>query len=178
MASSDNRPVHLNLFLIRMPVPAVMSIAHRASGVLMVLCTPVLIYLLELSLQGPQGFARAQGILQGGVVRLLLLLVLWALLHHLFAGIRYLLLDVHIGVDKAAERASAWAVMLGAPLAALVPYSVTADGLFTISMDSISSGFRSFSRPRSRRERARRIRRSGSSESERRAWNTRTASWG
>ena len=120
MASPDNRPVHLNLFLIRMPVPAVMSIAHRASGVLMVLLTPLLVYALQQSLSGPAGFAQVQQWFAGGLGMLGLFVLLWALLHHLFAGIRYLLLDVHIGVDKAAERASAWAVMLGAPLAALV----------------------------------------------------------
>jgi succinate dehydrogenase / fumarate reductase cytochrome b subunit len=112
----NNRPVFLNLLQFRFPIAAIMSVGHRASGVLMVLCTPVLIYLLELSLQGPQGFARAQGILQGGVVRLLLLLVLWALLHHLLAGIRYLFIDFDIGAGKESGRRSAIAVMAAAPL--------------------------------------------------------------
>ncbi len=120
MASRDNRPVHLNLFLIRMPVPAVMSIAHRASGVLMVLLTPLLVYALQQSLSGPAGFAQVQQWFAGGLGMLVLFVLLWAVLHHLFAGFRYLLLDIHIGVDKIPERRSAWAVMLGAPLAALL----------------------------------------------------------
>ena len=120
MASRDNRPVHLNLFVIRMPVPAVMSIAHRASGVLMVLLTPLLVYALQQSLAGSAGFAQVQQWFAGGLGMLVLFLLLWALLHHLFAGVRYLFLDIHIGVEKEPERASAWAVMLGAPLVALV----------------------------------------------------------
>jgi succinate dehydrogenase / fumarate reductase cytochrome b subunit len=120
MASRDNRPVHLNLFVIRMPVPAVMSIAHRASGVLMVLLTPILIYALQQSLSGPEGFADVAQWCAGLLGKLVLFLLLWALLHHLFAGFRYLFLDIHIGVDKKPERTSAWAVMIGAPVAALV----------------------------------------------------------
>jgi succinate dehydrogenase / fumarate reductase cytochrome b subunit len=120
MASRDNRPVHLNLFLIRMPVPAVMSIAHRASGVLMVVLTPLLVYALQQSVSGPAGFAQIQQWFAGWLGTLGLFVLLWALLHHLFAGFRYLLLDIHIGVDKTPERRSAWVVMLGAPLAALL----------------------------------------------------------
>lgn len=119
MASRDNRPVHLNLFVIRMPVPAVMSIAHRASGVLMVLLTPILVYALQQSLSGPEGFAQVTQWCSGARGKLVLFLMLWALLHHLFAGFRYLLLDIHIGVDKQPERTSAWAVMIGAPVVAL-----------------------------------------------------------
>ena len=120
MASRDNRPVHLNLFLIRMPIPAVMSIAHRASGVLMVLFTPLLVYALQQSLSGPAGFAQVQQWFSGGLGMLGVFVLLWALLHHLFAGFRYLLLDVHIGVDEKPERRSAWVVMLGATLVALL----------------------------------------------------------
>lgn len=118
MLTRNNRPVHLNLFVIRMPVPAVMSIAHRASGVLLVLLIPWLVYGLQQSLAGAEGFAEVRAWFSGWLGLSLLFLLLWALLHHLFAGFRYLLLDIHIGVDKAPERASAWAVMLMAPLAA------------------------------------------------------------
>lgn len=120
MLSRNDRPVHLNLFVIRMPVPAVMSIAHRASGVLMVLLTPILIYVLQQSLTSPEGFAEVSSWCAGAFGKLVLFLLLWALLHHLFAGFRYLFLDIHVGVDKKPERASAWAVMVGAPLVALI----------------------------------------------------------
>jgi len=116
----NNRPVFLNLFQFRFPIAAIMSVGHRASGVLMLLCVPVLLYLLQLSLQGAQGFARAQEILQGGMGRILLLPILWALLHHLLAGIRYLFIDFDIGVSKQSGRRSAIAVMLAAPLLAIV----------------------------------------------------------
>ena len=115
----NNRPVFLNLIQFRFPVAAIMSVGHRASGVLMVLSIPVLLYLLELSLQGPQGFAEIRELLQGGVAQLILFLMLWALLHHLLAGIRYLLIDFDIGVGKESARHSALAVMVVAPVLAL-----------------------------------------------------------
>ena len=117
---SDNRPVFLNLFQFRFPIAAVMSVGHRVSGVLMVFALPFLVYVLDISLQGEQGFAAAQATLQIGLVKLLLFLVLWALLHHLLAGIRFLLIDFDIGVDKESGRRSAIAVMIAAPILAIV----------------------------------------------------------
>ena len=116
---SNNRPVFLNLFQFRFPIAAIMSVGHRASGILMVLVLPLLIYLLDISLQDEQGFAAAREVLQNGLVKLILFLVLWALMHHLLAGIRYLLIDFDIGVDKESGRKSATAVMVIAPLLAL-----------------------------------------------------------
>ena len=116
----DDRPVFLNLFQFRFPIAAIMSVGHRASGILMVLVLPFLIYLLDISLQDEQGFAAARDILQHGLVKLILFLLLWALLHHLLAGIRYLLIDFEIGVDKQSGRQSATAVMVAAPVLALI----------------------------------------------------------
>jgi succinate dehydrogenase / fumarate reductase cytochrome b subunit len=85
-----------------------------------VLLTPVLIYVLDLSLAGPEGFARAQRLLSGELSASMWFVLAWALLHHLLAGIRYLALDLDVGVDKATERTTAWLVLVGAPLAALL----------------------------------------------------------
>ncbi|HEB95427.1 MAG TPA: succinate dehydrogenase, cytochrome b556 subunit [Sedimenticola thiotaurini] len=116
----NNRPVFLNLFQFRFPIAAIMSVGHRASGVLMVLAFPFLVYILDLSLQGEAGFAAAREILQSLPVRLVLFLLLWALMHHLLAGIRFLLIDFDIGVGREQARLSAWFVMLAAPLLALL----------------------------------------------------------
>jgi succinate dehydrogenase / fumarate reductase cytochrome b subunit len=120
MLDSPNRPVYLNLLQIRLPVAGIMSIVHRITGVLMFLATPFLIYLLDLSLASADGFARAAAIVHSGLGILVLFGLLWGLLHHLFAGFRYLLLDAHIGVDKPVYRHSAWTVLIAAPLVALL----------------------------------------------------------
>lgn len=120
MQETKPRPVFLNLFKIRLPMAGVMSIIHRATGVLMVLVIPLLIYLLDLSLSGPDGFVHAKGIFAGGLVKLILFLFLWGLMHHFLAGIRYLLIDIDIGVEKPLFRQTAWAVTLAAPVLALL----------------------------------------------------------
>lgn len=119
MPRADTRPVYLNLLQIRLPVAGVMSIAHRLSGVVMALAIPAGLWLLQRSLAGPEDFAAAQALFHGLPARLATLLAMWALLHHLFAGIRYLLIDIEVGVHKPVYRYSAWAVLLAAPVAAL-----------------------------------------------------------
>ncbi len=117
---NTHRPVYLNLIEIRLPVPGLMSIGHRISGVALILALPYLAHLLGQSLSGAAGFASAAASLDGFVARLALFLMGWGLLHHLLAGIRYLFLDVDLGVEKTTARASAWGVLLGAPALAVV----------------------------------------------------------
>lgn len=120
MLDTKPRPVFLNLVKIRLPIAGIMSIIHRATGVVMVLSIPLLIYLLDISLSGADGFAEVKAIFSMGLVKLVLFLMLWALMHHLLAGIRYLLIDIDIGVDKPCYRQTAWAVTLAAPVLALL----------------------------------------------------------
>jgi len=104
------RPRNLDLWTVRFPVPAVLSILHRGSGLLLVLAIPWLAWMLERSVSGPEGFRAVVDHLASGPARLALVLVAWALAHHLFAGIRYLLIDLDIGVERRRARASAWLV--------------------------------------------------------------------
>lgn len=117
---TTKRPVHLDIPKIELPIGAFMSILHRATGAIMFLALPVLLYLLDLSLTGPEGYQRASDIMHNWFFVLLTFLLLWSLMHHLLAGIRYLLLDVHIGVDKPDFRQSAQAVTFVAPVVALI----------------------------------------------------------
>jgi succinate dehydrogenase / fumarate reductase cytochrome b subunit len=110
MAVKDNRPFFLNLIKIRLPLPGVVSFLHRVSGVFMFIAIPFLVYLLDLSLRGQMGFQRAAQILSSPLVVIALLVLLWSLLHHLFAGIRFLFIDFDMGVDKQPARQSAWLV--------------------------------------------------------------------
>ena len=119
MTTQQSAPVNLNLFRIRFPVGAVTSIAHRVSGVLLILSIPLMIYLLDLSLQGPEGFATAAAHLQATGVRLGSVLIAWSLFHHLLSGIRHLLLDIGVGIELRPARRSAWLVNLLGLLLAL-----------------------------------------------------------
>jgi succinate dehydrogenase / fumarate reductase cytochrome b subunit len=113
---TTNRPVFLELWRIRLPVPAVVSILHRISGVLMVLAVPVFAWLFAQAIADPAGFAATAAFLHYPLTQLALLVMAWALLHHLIAGVRYLLIDLGIGVDRPTARRSAWTA-LGAALA-------------------------------------------------------------
>ena len=116
----QNRPVFLDLFKIRLPIAGIMSIGHRITGVVMVLGIPALIYLLDQSVSGPEGFAAAREMVTSLPFKVLLFLALWALMHHFLAGIRYLLLDVDVGIDKPLYGQTALGVMVAAPVLALL----------------------------------------------------------
>lgn len=109
----NKRPKHLNLFKIRQPLPAVISILHRISGALLFFPgIPLVLYGLQMLLQSPQGFEAIQDCLRDPVIKVVLLLPLWFFLHHLCAGIRHLALDLHIGVLPPQARTSSKLVLL------------------------------------------------------------------
>jgi len=118
--TTKQRPVHLNLFKIRLPIGGIMSIIHRVTGVLMFLAVPALIYLLDISLISEQGFNRAVELLHSPLGTLLLFGLMWGLMHHLLAGIRYLLIDIDLGVEKAQARQTALAVTVAGPVLGLI----------------------------------------------------------
>ena len=102
------RPVYLNLLAIRQPVPAVVSILHRASGAaLFVVGLPLALWTLQASLASPEGYQRVAAFFGQPLVKLVLIGLVWAYLHHLIAGVRHLLADIHIGLELASARQSA-----------------------------------------------------------------------
>jgi succinate dehydrogenase / fumarate reductase, cytochrome b subunit len=109
----------------KLPVPGVLSILHRVSGALMFLLLPLLLWLFDLSVRSELGFQQLREAVNGWITRLALSLLAWALLHHLAAGIRYLLLDMDLGVDRAPARRSAWIVFaVSLPLAILAALAI------------------------------------------------------
>jgi succinate dehydrogenase / fumarate reductase cytochrome b subunit len=111
---SPPHPVFLQLWRIRLPLPGVVSILHRISGVLMVLALPFGVWLLATAAASPTGFAQAKNLLAQPLMLLILLVLLWAFLHHLFAGIRHLVMDLGQAVELAqARRTALWALGAG-----------------------------------------------------------------
>ncbi len=116
---SDNRPVYLNLIKIRLPLPGIVSFAHRITGVLLFLSLPFMVYLLDLSIESNDSFNRVQQILDQPLMLLVQILLLWSIAHHFFAGIRFLLIDAEIGVEKSQARTGSWLVLLAEVLTML-----------------------------------------------------------
>jgi len=115
------RPVYLNLLAIRQPLAAVVSILHRISGALLfAVGIPVLLWAVQRSLASPETFARWQSTMAHPLAKLVVLALAWAYIHHLLAGIRHLMLDLHLGLDLPSARRSATAVFVLALLLTLI----------------------------------------------------------
>ncbi len=111
------RPVYLNLVRIRLPLPGLVSFLHRISGAaLFLIGIPLALFAMQTSLDSADGFASIESMFAQPWCKLVIVGLLWAYLHHFFAGIRFLLLDLHIGDDLRPARQSSVAV-LGVSLA-------------------------------------------------------------
>ena len=113
-------PVFLNLAQIRFPIGAIASIAHRVSGVLLFIALPVLAVLLDASLRDEAGFASVRGLFSSPLSLVVAGVLAWALVHHVLAGIRHLLMDVGIGGELVRARARARLVLVAAPALTLL----------------------------------------------------------
>ncbi len=98
----------------RMPLAALVSILHRASGALMFVLLPFIIWLFDKSVsseisfgQFTSAFTAGLGVFPGWLVKLVVLALMWAYLHHLIAGLRHLYMDVTHKVTKEFGRSSA-----------------------------------------------------------------------
>lgn len=109
---TPTRPKYLNLFKIRFPIPAIVSILHRISGVVLFLSSPFFIWLLSKSLSGEAGFVEVQALLQTGLGKIFSIVIIWAIVHHFVAGIRYFVLDLDVGLDKLPAQRNALLVLV------------------------------------------------------------------
>ena len=109
-AVSSDRPVNLSLptLFLHMPVTAVASILHRLTGVVLFVGVVYLFYLLELALTGDAGFAEAARLVSTPLGKFALWAVIASLAFHFIAGVRHLLLDLHVGDSLAGGRVGAW----------------------------------------------------------------------
>ena len=109
---TKQRPKYLNLIKIKLPLPGVVSFLHRVSGALLFLSIPFVLLLLQTSLASEEGFGAAKQAMSGGFARLVLLGLLWALLHHFLAGLRFLAMDLRRCIDLPQARRTSMAVMV------------------------------------------------------------------
>ena len=117
---SRHRPKNLNLASIRLPIPALVSILHRATGALIFLLLPVMLWTFQRSLSSPEGYQQIAELGQHPLAKLALLGVLWAFLHHFLAGIRHLTLDMRIGLEIRQARRSGKLVLIAGVLLTLL----------------------------------------------------------
>jgi succinate dehydrogenase / fumarate reductase cytochrome b subunit len=115
-----SRPKNLNLFTIRLPINALVSILHRATGCVLFLILPVILLLLQLSLNSAEHYETVIAILHSPLIKIMLLGLAWAFFHHFFAGIRHLAMDVHWMTTLMKARYTSKVVLVLGALATLV----------------------------------------------------------
>ena len=98
----------------RLPVAGWVSILHRASGAIMFLLMPFIIWMFDTSISSEISFEKFKAIFNIGVgfvpgwfFKLMVLAIIWAYLHHLIAGVRHLYMDANHAVSKEFGRSSA-----------------------------------------------------------------------
>ncbi|WP_434681105.1 succinate dehydrogenase, cytochrome b556 subunit [Pseudomonas sp. R1-18] len=94
---NSQRPVNLDLRTIKLPVTAYTSILHRISGVILFVGIALALYAMDKSLASEEGFGEVKAWLTSPLAKLVIWGLLSALLYHLVAGIRHLIMDTGIG---------------------------------------------------------------------------------
>jgi succinate dehydrogenase / fumarate reductase cytochrome b subunit len=111
---TKSRPKYLDLFKIKLPAAGLVSILHRISGLGLFLFLPLLLWLFQSSLTSPDSYVRYRDAFANPLLKLVLIGLLWAFVHHLLAGLRFLALDLHYGTDLPTARASSRLVLVTA----------------------------------------------------------------
>lgn len=114
------RPKNLDLTTVSFPVPAISSILHRITGVVLFIAVPILLWMLQKSLDSA-GYAELQAMFTESF---LWQFILWAILtsvaYHVIAGVRHLLMDLGIGESLEGGRRGAWAVLFLSVISAVL----------------------------------------------------------
>lgn len=95
------RPVNLSLTQFKFPMTALVSIGHRLSGFLLFLLLPLILLGFGASLNSEQGFTELSQMMTCPWLKVVVWILGSALIYHLIAGIRHLLMDIHIGDGSA-----------------------------------------------------------------------------
>jgi succinate dehydrogenase / fumarate reductase cytochrome b subunit len=95
------RPLSPHLQIYRPTLTMLMSIVHRITGTGLYFGTLILVWVLIAAAAGPNAYSYVQWFMETLVGRLVLFGYTWALLHHMFGGIRHLIWDLGYGFGPA-----------------------------------------------------------------------------
>jgi succinate dehydrogenase / fumarate reductase cytochrome b subunit len=115
MDKQQKRPIYLNIPKLgsKMSITAKVSILHRASGVLMFVALPFILSLFHKSLTNAEFYSSCYAIASLPIMKVIYTILIWAIMHHMCAGIRFVLLDMHKGIDRIpAQRSARWVMVV------------------------------------------------------------------
>jgi len=95
----NTRPLSPHLQVYRPQITSILSITHRATGVVLAFAALLLAYWLASAAYGPEAFARAQAVMESGFGRLILSGFTFSLFYHMCNGIRHLGWDMLWGFE-------------------------------------------------------------------------------
>lgn len=108
---ANRRPKYLNLFRIKLPLPGVVSFLHRVSGALLFVAIPLFLAVFQLTLDSAETFEKVKQGFGNPLSKVVLILLLWGFLHHFFAGLRFLAMDMGLGMGLGKTRRNSWLVV-------------------------------------------------------------------
>lgn len=117
------RPVYLDIPKLgsRMSITAKISILHRISGVLMFLAIPFVLFLLHKSLTNEEFYEQCYCVASLLIMKAIYLVLIWAIMHHMCAGVRFLFLDIEKGIEKtSAQKSARWVLVVSLLLTAVL----------------------------------------------------------
>lgn len=120
----STRPISPHLQIYKPQITSVLSIAHRASGILLTVGTPLLVYWLVALAQGPGSYEQAQAFFGSVLGTLILVPWVFALFYHLLNGIRHLFWDAGVGFELETVYASGKLVVIAAVALTLIVFGV------------------------------------------------------
>lgn len=111
----QNRPKYLDLPKLgsKMSITAKISILHRASGVLMFLAIPFVLCLFHKSLTSSEFYSNYYSVATCAFMKVVYIVLIWAIMHHMCAGVRFLFLDMHKGIERVtAQKTARWVLVV------------------------------------------------------------------
>lgn len=106
-----NRPVNLDIASMRLPITAITSIIHRATGVLLFVLIPFALYALDRSLSSQEGFDAIKSFMTNPIMKVIVWFSFSGLFYHIIAGVRHLLMDMGVAEEKTSGKIGAWLVI-------------------------------------------------------------------
>jgi len=116
LAKTRVRPVFRNIGFAqlanyRLPIPGIASIVHRITGIALFVCLLFLLAMLQMSLKSDAGFEAFRSIVWANpIAKVVLIVLLFAIVYHMIAGLRHMVQDTNAWLDLPVARATAFAV--------------------------------------------------------------------
>ena len=96
--------MHLNVFLIDLPLTAMTSIIHRITGIILFISLPFFLYFFYLSIESHSSFVIAKSLFSKFYIKIIFNLFLFSLIYHLVSGLKHIIMDIGFFEEKKSSK--------------------------------------------------------------------------